>query len=154
MDLRDSGRVDAIECPLERLFVLAREADDHVAREIEVGERSESAQKRGRVVAPAHCPQDAVVARLQRDVEVLPDDRRLAQSLDEVPVDVVDLDRRQPQPCQPGDLTHGANEAGQRAGGLAVPVAAEVDPGQHDFSMALLDALPDLPQDRRGAPAP
>ena len=52
-------------------LVLGREADDHVARQVELaGERLEPAQVgRSRVAAP-HRPQDTVVAGLERHVQV------------------------------------------------------------------------------------
>ena len=71
-------------------------------RQVEVVERLEPAQiRRGRVAA-RHRAQDAVVARLQRDVQVPRDGRRLAQRGDELAVDVVDLDRGEAQAREPG----------------------------------------------------
>ena len=83
--LRDPGALDRAQRARERGLVLGREADDHVGRQVELaGERLEPAQVgRGRVAA-AHRAQDAVVARLERDVEVPRGGRRLAQRRDEL----------------------------------------------------------------------
>ena len=69
--------------------------------QVEVGERLEPMEKALDRVAAAHRPQDGVVARLERDVQVATDRRRLAQGGDEVVVDVVDLDRGEAEPRQP-----------------------------------------------------
>ena len=63
----------------ERRLVLGREADDHVGRQVEVRERRQTPQVGRRGVAAAHRAQHAVVARLERDVQVPRDGRRLAQ---------------------------------------------------------------------------
>ena len=69
----------------ERALVLGREADDHVARQVELAcERLETAEVGGDRVAAAHRAQHAVVARLERDVQVPRDGRRLAERGDEV----------------------------------------------------------------------
>ena len=97
VDPRQPGRLDRLERPAEGSLVLGREADDHVARQVELaGQRLETAQEgRGRVAA-AHRAQHAVVARLQRHVQVPGDGGRLAERSDEGVVDVVDLDRAEP----------------------------------------------------------
>ena len=86
------------ERPLEGGLVLGREADDHVGRQVEVPSSGlEPAHELRDRVAPAHRSQHPVVARLQRHVEVRRDGRRLAQRRDQLVVDVVDLDRGEPQ---------------------------------------------------------
>ena len=138
----------------ERGLVLGREADDHVARQVELGgERLEPAQVgRGRVAA-AHRAQHAVVARLQRHVEMARGGRRLAQRGDELVAHVVDLDRAEPQAVEPGRRAGLAHEPRQVVAGVAVAEAAEVDPGEDDLAVALLDAAADLAEHRVGAPA-
>ena len=96
--LRQPGGANRLEGALERGVVLRREADDHVGGEVEVAERLELAQVRLDRVAARHRLEDAVVAGLERHVQVRADDRRLAQRGDEVVVDVVDLDRGEAEP--------------------------------------------------------
>ena len=144
------GALDGRERRRERGVVLGREADDHVAREVELaGERLEPAQVRVDGVAAPHRAQDAVVAGLERDVQVARDGRRLAQRGDERVVDVVDLDRAEPQPLEPGRRAGLADEPRQVVAGGAVAEAAEVDAGEHDLAVALRDAAPDLARARR-----
>ena len=117
------------------------------------GQRLEASQERGDGVAAAHRVEDAVVAALQRHVEVPARDRRLAQRGDERVAHVVDLDRAEPEPGEPGDLPRLADEARQVVARLAVAEAAEVDPGQHDLAVALRDAAADLAEHGVGAAA-
>ena len=79
--------------------------------------------------------------------------RRLAQRGDQRVVHVVDLDRGEAEPLEPGRRSRLAHEARQVVAGGAVAVAAEVDPGQHDLAVALLDAAADLGEHRIGAAA-
>ena len=138
---------------LEGLLVLGRKADDHVGRQVEVRERLESPEVgRGRV-APTHGAQHAVVARLQRNVQVPGDGRRLPQRSHELVAHVVDLDRRQAQTLQTRRRADLAHEPRQRVAALTIAEAAEVDAREHDLPMALLDPSADLPQDRAGAAA-
>ena len=108
----------------ERALVLGRKADDHVGREVEVVERLEAAQVRRGRVAASHRAQHAVVAGLQRHVQVARDRRRFAERRHEVVVDVVDLDRREPQALEARGLADLADEPRQRVAGLAVAKAA------------------------------
>src|SRR5919204_6657108 len=154
MDLGDPCRLEHPDRPPEGEIVLARKPDDHVGRQVEVFESLQPAQV-GRARVPArHCPEDAVVARLERHMQVTREGWRLPKRCHELVVDVVDLDRRQAQAGEAWDRTGLADEAGEREARLAVAVAAQVDPGQHDLAMALRDAPPDLGEDRSGAPAP
>ena len=114
VDLRDAGRLDHRQRAAKRALVLGGEADDHVGRQVEVAERLEPPQVRGGVVAAAHRAQHAVVAGLQRHVQVARDRRRLAQRGDELVVDVVDLDRREPQAGEPRHRAGLADEPRQR----------------------------------------
>ena len=92
-------------------LVLGGEADDHVARQVELLlQRRQPPQVRGDRVAPAHRTQHAVVARLQRDVQMAAHRRRLAQRRDQRVVDVVDLDRREAQALEPGRRACRAHE--------------------------------------------
>ena len=88
MQAREPELLDRCERAREGRAVLGREADDHVAREVEarhVLARALDAARVGRqVVAAAHGLQHGVVARLQRDVQVRADARmreRLAEPL-------------------------------------------------------------------------
>ena len=112
--LRDAGALDRPHRRRERGVVLGREADDHVARQVELaGERREPPQVGVDRVAAAHRAQHAVVAGLQRHVQVLAHRRRLAERGDERVVHVVDLDRAEPQPLEAGRLPRLAHEARQ-----------------------------------------
>ena len=95
-------------------------------------------------VAAAHRAQDAVVARLERHVQVAARGGRLAQRADELVVDVVDLDRREAEPLEPGRRAGLPDEPRQAIARGPVAVAAEVDPGQDDLAVALSDAAADL----------
>ena len=108
-------------------LVLGREADDHVGREVEVLERLDPRPELADRVAAPHRAQDVVVTRLQRDVQMAGDDRRLAHRLDQVGGDVVDLDRREPEPLEarrsspaarirPGEREPGARDRGSTRG--------------------------------------
>ena len=153
MHLRHTRRSEHAARLLERLLVLGRKADDHVGRQVEVRERLESPEVgRGRV-APTHCAQHPVVARLQRNVQVPGDGRCLPQRPHELFAHVVDLDRRQAQTLEARRRADLAHEPRQRVAALTIAEAAEVDAREHDLAMALLDPLDDLPQDRAGAAA-
>jgi threonylcarbamoyladenosine tRNA methylthiotransferase MtaB len=67
------------ECVPERALGLGRKADDRIGREVEVGERLEPAEIGGNAVAACHVPQHPVVTRLQRDVQMPADLRRIPQ---------------------------------------------------------------------------
>jgi hypothetical protein len=97
-------------------------------------------QERRDGVAPRHVAEHTVVSGLQRDVQVAADGRRLTERLDELRVDVVDLDRREAQPRETGNRAHFPHEPRQLVARLAVAVAAEVDPGEHDLAMPLRHA--------------
>ena len=73
-------------------------------------------------------------------MQVRRDGRRLAQRRDELVVDVVDLDRREAQAREPRRRAGLAHEARQVVARLAVAEAAEVDAGEDDLAVALLDA--------------
>ena len=153
MHLRQPRGAHGLERALEGCVVLGREADDHIGREVEVGERLQLAEVGLDRVAPRHCAQNGVVAGLERHVQVRADDRRLVQGRDEVVVDVVDLDRREPQALDALDRAGGADQAGQRHPGGAVAEATEVDAREDDLTMALGDAPADLSEHRVGAAA-
>jgi len=82
--LRDSRSLDRAQRRRERGVVLGGEAHDHVARQVElVGEWREPAQVRVDAVTAAHRLQHAVVARLERHVEMTARRRRLANRGDQ-----------------------------------------------------------------------
>ena len=66
---------------------------------------------------------------------------------------MVDLDRGETEPLEPGSGARLPNEPRQAVAGGAVAVAAEVDPGEHDLAVALVDAATDLAEDGLGGPA-
>ena len=84
-------------------------------------------------------------------MEVPCDRRRLAQRGDELLVHVVHLDRGEPQPREPGVAPDLAHEPRQVEAGLAVAVAAEVDAGEDDLAVTLLDPAA---RSRRARPRP
>ena len=151
MHLRHTRRGEHTARLLERPLVLGRKADDHVGRQVEVRERLEAPEVgRGRVAA-THRAQHTVVARLQRNVQMPGDGRRLPQRTHELVAHMVDLDRRQAQTLQARRRAGLAHEPRQRVAALTIAEAAEVDAREHDLAMALLDPPDDLPQDRAGA---
>src|SRR5206468_8020413 len=99
-------------------------------------------------------PQDPVVAGLKGDMEVTCRRGRLPQRRHELRVDVVDLDGREPEAREPGDLADRTDEPGQRVAGSAVAVAAEVDAGEDDLLVALSNAPTGLVEHRGGDAAP
>ena len=133
----------------ERGLVLGGEADDHVRRQVELSRQLlESRQERARRVPAAHRAQNAVVAGLERNVEMLRDGRRLAERGDEPVAHVVDLDRAEPEALQAWGFAGRSHEHGQVVPGRAIAETAEVDPGEHDLAVALLDAPADLAENR------
>ena len=154
MHLRQPRTLDRAQRRFERGVVLGREADDHVARQVELArDRLEPAEVRVDRVPPAHRVEHAVVARLQRHVEVLAHGRRLAQGGNQLVVDVIDLDRAETQPLEPRRLPRLAHEPRQVVARRAVAEAAKVDAGQDDLAVSLLDSAPDLVQNRARAAA-
>ena len=69
---------------------------------------------------------------------------RLAHRCEQVLAEVVDLDRGEAEPLEPRGCADLANEAWKVEAGGAVPVAPEVDPGEDDFPVPLLDSSADL----------
>src|SRR5215211_5607904 len=113
MELRQPRLPCSRQRVLERELRLGGEADDYVRGQVEVVERLELAKVGRDVVAASHRLQNAVVARLQRDVQMLRDSRRLAQRLDQLRRDVVDLDRGEAQPLESrrgGDIANRARK--------------------------------------------
>jgi hypothetical protein len=108
---RDACLAHSLERPPEGRFVLVREADYHVGREVEAPSLLHPAQVRGNVVAPPHLPEDGVVAGLKRNVQVRRDTRRLAHRRDELVRQMVDLDGGQAQPLDPRNGAHLPDEA-------------------------------------------
>ena len=143
--LRQARLRDDVQRVPERALVLGREADDDVAREVEVVlQRLEPAEVGGDGVAAAHRAQHRVIAGLERDMQVTARDRRLTERADELVVDVVDLDRGEAQPLEPGGRACLSDEPREAKAGGAVAVAAEVDPGEDDLAVALRNAAADL----------
>ena len=154
MHLRHPELLDESQRPLERGVVLGGKADDDVCRQVDPVEPLEPARERGDGVAPAHRTQNAVVARLERDVEVRRHGRRLPERGGQLVVDVVHLDGREPEALDTRQRAGLANEPGEGVAGLAVAEAAEVDAGEDDLAVPLLDASADLREHGRGGPAP
>src|SRR5206468_6388530 len=115
--------------------------------------RLELRQILGGRIATAHRTQDAVVSRLQRDVEMVGGSRRFPQRRDELRAQVVDLDRGESQALDAGDGTRLTVEAGERVARSAVAKAAEIHAGQHDLALALRGPPSDLGEDRVRPPA-
>src|SRR6478736_3078011 len=82
------------------------------------------------------------------------DGRRLEERGDEVVVDVVDLDRGEPQALDAGCRTGLPDEPGERVARGPVAEAAEVDAGEHDLAMPLGDPASYLAEHRARATAP
>ena len=141
-------------------LVLGREADDHVAVDRDARDRlADALDDRGvvgREVAPAHPPQHAVVARLERQVDVRQRPRRaVGPDSEQLVVDVLRLDRREPDPLDVGLVEDPPDEAGQRQRrarvraaeaplGPAAVVRPDVDPGQDDLAMARAQRASDV----------
>ena len=89
-------------------------ADDHVGREVEVLERLDARAVLADRVSATHRAQHVVVTRLQRNVKVARDDRRLAHRCDEVGGDVVHLDRREPQALEAVDRSRRPDQPRER----------------------------------------
>src|SRR5918996_5516023 len=151
--LRHPRALDDAERVLERGLVLAREADDDVARQVEVAERLELREELGGGVAPAHRAQHGVVTRLKWDVQMPGHRLGLAERGDELRCHVVDLDRRKPQARDARQLPRLAHETRERVAGLAVAEAAEVDAGEDYLGMTLCDPAADLGEYGAGAAA-
>jgi len=79
---------------------------------------------------------------------------RLSHSRDELVVEMVYLEGGEPQAREARRCARGSHESRQVVAGCAVSVAAEVDTGQHDFRVPLVDAPADLAEDGLGRPAP
>ena len=114
-------------------------------KSLERGELREVVRRR---VAATHRAEHAVVARLERHVEMARRGRRLAERRDEVAAEVVHLDRRKPQPLDARDRARLADETRQRISGPMVAEAAEIDSGQDDLAVTLLDTSRDLGEHR------
>ncbi len=152
--------VDLPECQLacelhgagERRVRLGRESHDHVGGDVEIGQAVASPRHRLPValdgVGAAHVGQHGRVGRLQRDVHVAGDGRGVDHGLDESRRHVPRLDRRDAKPCEavePPDLPH---EVGQitLAGGIAP--GADVDAGEHQLRVPVLEPSTRVAQDR------
>ena len=99
--------------------VLGREADDHVAVDRDARDGRPDVGRRprvvGRVVAAAHPVEHAVVARLERQVEVRHRPRRaVGPDPEQLVVDVLRLDRREAEPLDRRLVEDPADEPGER----------------------------------------
>ena len=100
---REIEGADERDRPAPGRVVLGREADDRVRVDRDAGEcRPDPPDDRGivgRQVAPAHPAQHAVVARLERQVDVRQGPRRaVGPDTEQLVVDVLRLDRGDPDP--------------------------------------------------------
>ena len=162
MDAGEADRADEVEGSPPGGVVLGREADDDVAVDRDARDRGSDAiddrRVLGRDVAAAHPAEHAVVARLERQVDV---GHRARRAVDPGPeqlvVDVLGLDRREAQPLDRGLVEDPPDEAGQRqrgarvgaaeaALGPAAVVRPDVDPGQDDLAMTRAERAPDVLQ--------
>ncbi len=124
MHLRHTRSSEHTTRLLESHLVLGRKADDHVGRQVEVRERLEAPEVgRGRVAA-THRAQHTVVARLQRNMQMPGDGRRLPQRNHELVTHMIHLDRRQAQTLQARRRAGVADEPRQRVAALAIAEAA------------------------------
>ena len=144
------------------VVVLGREADDHVAVDRDTRDRvADAADGRGvvgREVAAAHPSEHAVVAGLERQVEVRHRPRRaVGPDAEQLVVDVLRLDRREAHPLDRRLVEDPPDEAGKRQGrsGVGAAEAAlrpaavvrpDVDPGQDDLAMARAERASDVEQ--------
>ena len=154
MHLGHPGLRENLPRALERALVLAREADDHVARQVEVRRAARAGGGTSRRCSAG--PWRAARRRLRTEAARAGGERRSAsrERANELVVHVVHLDRGEPEAPQPRRGSRLANEPGQRIAALAVAVAAEVDPGQDNLPVPLVDPPPHLSQHRLGAAAP
>ena len=162
VDAGEADRSDEVERAAPRVVVLGREADDHVAVDRDARDRvADAADGRGvvgREVAAAHPPKDAVVAGLERQVEMRHRPRRaVGPDAEQLVVDVLRLDRREAEPLDRRLVEDPSNEAGQRQGRAGVGAAEaalrpaavvrpDVDPGQDDLAMARAQRASDVEQ--------
>ncbi len=132
--------------------VLGRESDDHVGVDRGTGDGRadlphDAGVERG-VVAASHPAQDAVVARLQRQVEMREAAPRPIDhpGVEQGVIHVLRLDRREPDPFDIGLRKDPPDQAGQRQRAAAMGpararfrpaavVRADVDPGQDDLAV-------------------
>ena len=151
-----------VERPPPGRVVLGREADDDVGVDRDAGNRRADALDDrgvvGRGVAAAHPAEHAVVARLERQVEVGHRPRRaVGPGPEQLVVDVLGLDRGEAEPLDRGLVEDPPDEAGQRQRGSRVRAAEaalrpaavvrpDVDPGQDDLAMTRAERAPDVLQ--------
>ena len=109
----------------EVLLGLAGEPDDDVGRDRDVGDRGADRVEPTEVsLAPVRAPhrlEHAVGARLQREVDVLADGRRLGHRVDHVGGEVVRMRRREPHPSDAVDPRRPAGAARANSGRFGDP---------------------------------
>ena len=76
------------------------------------------------------------------------DGRRLAHRRNEILAQVVDLDRGEAETCETRRPTGGSDELGEVETRFPIAIAAEIDPGQDDFTVSLLDPALNLGEHR------
>ena len=117
--------LDDVEGLREVLLGLAREPHDDVGRDRDLRDRlPDRVQPPEVALAPVgalHRLQDAVRARLQREVDVLADLLALRHRLDHVGREVVRVRGREPDPPEPVHLVHLRGGAPRRAAGATTP---------------------------------
>src|SRR5260370_20939050 len=79
--------------------------------------------------------------------------RSLAERRHERVANVIDLDRRESEPLEPGRRPGGAHKARQVVVRGTIAVAAEVDPREHDLAVALLHSAADFREHGAGRAA-
>ena len=102
MHLGDSGLLDDAQRPLERRVVLTGKSDDHVGRQVEPLCRFQPPEVAGRVVPTTHGVEHGVIARLERDMEMMRHGGCFPHRSEELGVHVVQLDGGQSQAGEPG----------------------------------------------------
>ena len=110
--------LDHVERVGEVLLGLAGEPHDDVGRHRDVGDgRADRLEPAQVAIAPVRAPhrlEHAIRARLQREVDVLADGRRLRHGLDHVGREVVRMRRREPHPSDALDLPDLPEEFGEQ----------------------------------------
>src|SRR5262245_9779095 len=160
VDERERAVVGDVLHDLERLFEvalgLAREADDDVGREREVGDRgaklADEAQVALAAIRAAHRLEDTGRARLEREVRVLADRVTRRHRSDDVATEILRMRAREADALDPVDGVDRAQELGETA--AEVPsVRIDVLPEESDLADAFVGQPRHFAEDLTGAPA-
>ena len=155
----DRARLDEAQRALEGVVVLAREAGDEIRADGGGGEQlADHRQPLGgerRVVPPAHARQHAVVARLQRHVEMRADRRRRGHPPHQRLAHLVRIDRGQADAREPALLDQRVDQPDEieRRVEIVSP-AAEMDAGEDHLAEAARGEGVELGENRARRQAP